>query len=172
MIMAVALLVGAAGIAGLYAAVTGQSVVDEVKAVVSGGTNPGRTAPVAGQALGADKVNMSGVASKVAAPGTQGMEAGFRQKVSGLLYEAGGKVTITSGYRTNAQQRALRVSNGCPDVMTSPASSCRVPTAIPGTSKHEKGLAVDFGGDLALAARLAPKYGLRAAVPGEPWHFE
>lgn len=48
------------------------------------------------------------------------------------------------GYRSPETTERLRRANGCPDVHTSPASSCRVPTARPGTSMHEKGLAVDF----------------------------
>ena len=49
-----------------------------------------------------------------------------------------------NGYRSPETTAALRRANGCPDVYSSPASSCRVPTARPGTSMHEKGLAVDF----------------------------
>lgn len=49
-----------------------------------------------------------------------------------------------SGYRSPETTARLRRANGCPDVNSSPASACRVPTARPGTSMHEKGLAVDF----------------------------
>jgi D-alanyl-D-alanine carboxypeptidase len=48
------------------------------------------------------------------------------------------------GWRSTERQKALRRINGCPDIHTSPASSCRVPTARPGQSQHETGLAVDF----------------------------
>lgn len=83
-----------------------------------------------------------------------------------------GAFRITSGVRTRQEQIDLRISNGCPDIFSSPASSCRIATAIPGTSKHERGEAVDVGGDRSLAARLAPQFGLGLTVPGEPWHFE
>ena len=49
-----------------------------------------------------------------------------------------------SGWRSPEAQASLRRANGCPDVYDSPASSCRVPTARPGSSEHEKGLAIDF----------------------------
>lgn len=49
-----------------------------------------------------------------------------------------------SGYRSPEVTARLRIANGCPDVYNSPASSCRIPTARPGSSEHEKGLAVDF----------------------------
>ncbi|MFU8841613.1 MAG: D-alanyl-D-alanine carboxypeptidase family protein [Nitriliruptoraceae bacterium] len=49
-----------------------------------------------------------------------------------------------SGYRSPEVTARLRVANGCPDTYDAPASSCRIPTAPPGTSEHEKGLAVDF----------------------------
>jgi hypothetical protein len=103
---------------------------------------------------------------------TDGLVEPLRSKVRQLLALAGGAITVTSGRRSYAEQAALRVKNGCPDVYRSPSSTCRVPTAIPGTSRHEAGLAVDLGGDLALAAKLAPQVGLKAAVRGEPWHFE
>ena len=49
-----------------------------------------------------------------------------------------------SGYRSPETTAALRRANGCPDVYNSPASACRVPTARPGSSMHEQGLAIDF----------------------------
>lgn len=99
----------------------------------------------------------------------------LRTAILGLLDEAGGKVTVISARRTRDQQIALRRAH-CGtsdyDVFQKPSMQCSPPTARPGTSKHEVGLAVDLGGDLQLAARLAPKYGLVKNVPGEPWHFE
>lgn len=96
----------------------------------------------------------------------------FRGAVVAWLAAGEGAFWITSGLRTRQEQIDLRVSNGCPDIFTSPASTCRVPTAIPGTSKHERGEAVDVAGDKTLAARLAPRFGLGLTVPGEDWHFE
>jgi len=48
------------------------------------------------------------------------------------------------GWRSKKRTEELRVINGCPDIYKSPPSKCRVPTAIPGTSMHESGLAIDF----------------------------
>ena len=48
------------------------------------------------------------------------------------------------GYRSPETTARLRRANGCPDVHDSPPSACRIPTARPGTSMHEKGLAIDF----------------------------
>lgn len=50
---------------------------------------------------------------------------------------------VIDGYRTYDEQAAARVRNGCPD-MTSPSSTCEVPTAPPGTSRHNTARAVDF----------------------------
>jgi D-alanyl-D-alanine carboxypeptidase len=85
------------------------------------------------------------------------------------------------GFRTKQQQIALRTTNGCPDVWTAPASSCKVPTAIPGRSLHELGLAVDLTSgkktinDRKSAAFIwlvanAGRYGL-VNLPSEPWHW-
>jgi hypothetical protein len=89
--------------------------------------------------------------------------------------QQGHSIGITSGYRTEAQQAALRRSNGCPDVYQSPASSCRVPTAIPGRSNHNHGLAIDISGNRAAKAWVAAnaaRFGLGLPVAGEDWHIE
>jgi hypothetical protein len=46
--------------------------------------------------------------------------------------------------------------------------------ARPGRSLHEKGLAVDLGGDLELAVSLIARLGLplHRPLPNEEWHFE
>lgn len=82
-----------------------------------------------------------------------------------------------SGYRSTAVQRQLRQQNCAqPD---DPGSWCSPLTAMPGSSNHELGLAVDFrmadGSSLtgAAAGWLAsngPTYGFIFAVPGEAWH--
>jgi D-alanyl-D-alanine carboxypeptidase len=85
------------------------------------------------------------------------------------------------GFRTQAQQIALRTINGCPDIWTAPSSSCRVPTAIPGRSLHEIGLAIDMTSNkksindrksaaFKWLAANAGKYGL-TNLPSEPWHW-
>lgn len=93
---------------------------------------------------------------------------------------ADGIVLSGGGFRTKQRQIELRRINGCPDVWTAPASSCRVPTAIPGRSLHELGLAVDItaGGRSLTAgsagfrwlATHAGRYGF-VNLPSEPWHW-
>lgn len=48
------------------------------------------------------------------------------------------------GGRSHADQIRLRSTNGCPDTWTASPSRCRVPTAIPGRSNHERGVALDL----------------------------
>ncbi len=88
------------------------------------------------------------------------------------------------GYRSSDGQIAVR-KNNCGtsnyDIYEKPASHCRPPTARPGTSQHEKGLAIDFtyNGSLIrsrssagyqwLAANAA-SYGFKN-LPSEPWHW-
>jgi D-alanyl-D-alanine carboxypeptidase len=85
------------------------------------------------------------------------------------------------GFRTKQQQIGLRTTNRCPNVWTAPASSCKVPTAIPGRSLHELGLAIDLtSGNKAIGshksaafiwlAANAGKYGF-TNLPSEPWHW-
>lgn len=85
-----------------------------------------------------------------------------------------------SGYRDQSRQIELRKQN-CGttyyDIWQKPSSQCTPPTAIPGTSMHEKGLAIDFTSCSTkttacyrwLAANAAD-FGLRN-LPSEPWHW-
>ena len=86
-------------------------------------------------------------------------------------------VLTGSGWRSNARQIQLRTINGCPDVWNSSPSSCRVPTAIPGTSNHERGLAIDFdncswrgSACYIWLANNASGFGFYN-LPSEPWHW-
>lgn len=81
------------------------------------------------------------------------------------------------GYRNTEEQIRLRRVNGCPDIWTAPSSACRIPTAIPGRSQHEAGLAIDFDNcsnrstpTYRWLARNAHKYGFYN-LPSEPWHW-
>lgn len=84
------------------------------------------------------------------------------------------------GFRSMKDQVALRTKNGCPDTYTSPSSSCNTPTARPGFSNHQMGLAIDFNqGGASLSKNMsgfswlqanASKYGLKN-LPSEPWHW-
>lgn len=85
------------------------------------------------------------------------------------------------GYRSTQRQIELRTKNGCPDVWRASASACRVPTARPGQSLHERGLAIDFtvngksiGSRSSAAFRWmaanAASYGFHN-LPSEPWHW-
>ena len=91
-------------------------------------------------------------------------------------------------FRSTEEQAELRVENGCGDVYSMPASSCRIPTAPPGESNHEShpddpdSYAVDFRNDGTRitswrdpAAKWlkenGPQYGFFGEIPVEPWHW-
>jgi peptidoglycan hydrolase CwlO-like protein len=87
------------------------------------------------------------------------------------------------GYRDPSGQIAVRQSNcGTSNyaIYQMPASSCSPPTARPGQSMHEKGLAIDFaagGGTLSRGSAgfawlqaNAASYGFYN-LPSEPWHW-
>ncbi len=91
------------------------------------------------------------------------------------------------GYRSTARQIELRRAH-CGTtryaIYEMPSSQCSPPTARPGSSMHEKGLAIDFykkgrnGAAISIAGtrefrwlkRHAAKYGLYN-LPSEPWHW-
>lgn len=87
----------------------------------------------------------------------------MREATIAWLDAGNGKFWIVSGVRTYDEQVALYQAylNGTGNL-----------AAVPGTSRHERGLAVDIGGDKALAERLAPQFGLGQTVRGEDWHYE
>ena len=110
------------------------------------------------------------------------------QSIAGELQQlldsaaADGVQLCGGGYRSSADQVEARKRNGCPDIYDSPPSSCRTPTARPGQSMHERGLAVDFtcNGGGVISSRSSPcfqwmnghagSYGFHN-LPSEPWHW-
>jgi len=103
-------------------------------------------------------------------------------RIDQLLTEAhaAGVNLAGGGWRDTADQIRLRTQNGCRDVWTASPSTCRIPTAIPGKSMHERGLAIDFtlnGGTVRrgdagwnwLVANAA-RFGL-SNLPSESWHW-
>jgi peptidoglycan hydrolase CwlO-like protein len=96
----------------------------------------------------------------------------------------GVSLCASSGYRSPEKQIALRRQNcGTSNyaIYHMPPSQCSPPTAIPGSSMHERGLAIDFscnGGGAIIRgnacwnwlAAHADEYGLHN-LPSEPWHW-
>jgi len=98
--------------------------------------------------------------------------------------EARGYTLSGGGYRSSDNQIRLRRAHcGTSDyaIWEMPASQCRPPTARPGRSAHERGLAIDFtyqgsiirsrSSDVfQVMSEVAPAYGLYN-LPSEPWHW-
>ena len=88
-----------------------------------------------------------------------------------------------SGYRDNSGQIDLRRQNCGPtpyDIFQKDPFQCRPPTARPGSSNHERGLAIDFTSNGAVLSRSSKAYQWMAAnagkygfynLPSEPWHW-
>jgi len=88
------------------------------------------------------------------------------------------------GYRsTESQIRVRRANCGTSEyaIWEMPARQCRPPTARPGLSQHEVGLAIDFTYNgrvlrtrnsevFRALARIAPQFGFYN-LPSEPWHW-
>jgi uncharacterized membrane protein len=91
--------------------------------------------------------------------------------VEQILQASGGRVILSSGWRSSESQIALWAEAvqryGDPEIADDWV-------ARPGTSMHERGLAVDLAGDQELAAELVRSLGLPLHRPlaHEPWHFE
>jgi zinc D-Ala-D-Ala carboxypeptidase len=105
-------------------------------------------------------------------PGSfEGLHPLLAASIERLIDRSGGRVTLVSGYRSSADQGTLWndavARYGDPEVADDWV-------ARPGESMHERGLAVDLGGDLALAARIVKDLDLPLIrpLPNELWHFE
>jgi hypothetical protein len=100
-----------------------------------------------------------------------GLHPRMSAAVDRLLRAANGAVWIVSGYRDPSRQQELwedaLARYGDPEI----ADNWVAP---PGHSMHNRGLAVDLGGDVESAARLIDNLGLPLWRPmsWEPWHFE
>jgi hypothetical protein len=96
------------------------------------------------------------------------VDADFEARANQLIEASDGAIWIESGDRDTETQTRLweeAVAKYGPD-------EARNWVAPPGHSNHEKGIAIDFGGDMALLAQLAPQYGLYQPMSWEPWHWE
>lgn len=100
-----------------------------------------------------------------------GLHPDLVDAVNRLVTESVGRVRVVSGFRSPERQAQFWADalqeHGSPE-----AADDWV--ARPGSSMHEKGLAVDLGGDLDEAVRLIEELGLPLyrPLPHEPWHFE
>jgi hypothetical protein len=101
----------------------------------------------------------------------EGLHPTLSAAVERLIAASQGTVRLVSGFRSPARQRELwsqalqRYSD--PEVADDWV-------ARPGHSMHERGLAVDLGGDLIRAVQLIEELDLPLYRPlaNEPWHFE
>jgi len=97
-----------------------------------------------------------------------GLQPEFASEILAMIAASNGKLWINSGYRSDARQAELYAAA----VQKYGAAEAGNWVAPPGHSNHNRGLAVDLGGDLALAKALAPRFGLTFPMSWEPWHIE
>jgi trimeric autotransporter adhesin len=95
----------------------------------------------------------------------EGVQEPLRSIAAHIVEDSGGAIGISNGFRTREQQQKLYNDyiNGVPG---------QARAARPGHSHHERGLAIDFSGDMDLLAKLGPKYGLQQPMDDEAWHWE
>jgi LAS superfamily LD-carboxypeptidase LdcB len=113
-----------------------------------------------------------------------GSIAGSVQALLNAAANDGVSLCASSGWRSTERQIELRRQNcGSSNyaIYYMPSSQCNPPTARPGSSLHEQGLAIDFscngGGAIRYGnecwnwlAAHADEYGLYN-LPSEPWHW-
>lgn len=101
----------------------------------------------------------------------EGLHPLLANAVDRLIAASHGRVHVVSGRRSTSKQAILWA-----DAVTRYGSAEAADdwVARPGTSMHEKGLAVDLGGDLGVAVAIIENLDLPLVRPmaHEPWHFE
>ncbi len=114
-------------------------------------------------------------------PGQAGCRSGSARPAAA---DTAGLHLSGGGFRSHAQQVELRrqhCGSSTYDIYQRPPGECSPPTAIPGTSMHEWGLAVDWSnvGSLITShsnsawqwlSSNAGRFGF-ANLPSEPWHW-
>ena len=160
-----------------------QIIASQLAAQRAANSRRGRTtrAPSGGSAPSLPNTNGAGIVS-VRGIRVDSSIAGNLERLLAAA-EAAGVSLSGGGYRDPSGQIAVRRSNcGTSNyaIYQMPASSCRPPTARPGSSMHERGLAIDFtqgGRTLSRgSAGFAWMKGNAAAygfynLPSEPWHW-
>lgn len=98
-----------------------------------------------------------------AALGRGGVNAELLRRFDAWNASQGGRLRINSGRRDSRQQAVLyaRYLAGLGPI-----------AARPGTSKHEQGLAIDYGPASWGLTATARRFGMKAPVPSEAWHLE
>ncbi len=134
---------------------------------------------------GATTISITGSGSIVSVRGIQ-VHQSIADNLASMLSaaEADGISLSGGGYRSSAGQIQTRRNNcGTSNyaVYQMPPSQCSPPTARPGTSMHERGLAIDFTyGGRIINSRSSPAFQWLSAnasrygfynLPSEPWHW-
>jgi hypothetical protein len=96
-----------------------------------------------------------------ALPGQPGMDLRLADRSQDFIQDNPG-TSMSSGFRSNADQARLYADRG-----NNPN-----PVAPPGSSNHERGLAVDIAGMTPEQRALLPQYGLAQPVANDPPHVE
>jgi hypothetical protein len=100
---------------------------------------------------------------------TDGFTDDFSARLNALIKASGGKLSITSGYRS-ADYQAKLYAEAVKKYGSEAAA--RKWVAPPGKSNHGRGIAADIGGDLSWARANAAKFGLHFPMSWENWHIE
>jgi hypothetical protein len=107
------------------------------------------------------------------AQGAGGLNPGFSASLQALIAASGGRIYITSGYRS--PQRQAELFSAAVRKYGSEAAA-RKWVAPPGRSNHGRGIAADLGfadaGARNWAHANAGRFGLRFPMSWEPWHIE
>lgn len=102
-------------------------------------------------------------------PRLTGFKPAFKSALDRLIAASGGRVTVTSGYRSPERQAELYAAAV---KKYGSEKAARKWVAPPGKSRHGEGVAADLGGDLDWAHANAARFGLQFPMSWERWHVQ
>lgn len=164
----------------------GAKYAAEQKAIAAAAAKAAAAAPAAPSGGGGSTtISITGSGSIVSVRGIQVHQSIASQTASLLSAAESAGISLSGGgYRSSAGQIQTRRNNcGTSNyaIYQMPASQCSPPTARPGTSMHERGLAIDFTYQgRIINSRSSPAFQWMAAnassygfynLPSEPWHW-
>lgn len=103
-----------------------------------------------------------------AASGSGGFDPAFETALNQMVAASGGRVWVTSGYRSPEHQAELFAAAV---KKYGSEAAARKWVAPPGKSQHNMGVAADLGGDLEWVRQNAARFGLIQPMSWEKWHW-
>lgn len=157
------------GTANLMAQIQAKAVLKQMAAAQATPTPGPRPNPSPVAPTGGHQHSMNDGHGHTSQAEVKGLNKEFEANLNRLIKDSGGRIRVTSGYRSPERQAQLWAAAL---KKYGSAAKARKWVAPPGKSNHGRGLAADIAGDKPWAHANAHRYGLHFPLANEDWHIE